>query len=189
MTTEVTEESIRNELLAQESRLALLSFDADTAWDLGSTLHSLAVNQHPGKPVYISITHMSSGLMFLARTKGVLPSRISGLDGIRNAVKCLEMSTWRASHPCGGITSPMVGDCDLTLGGWPIKVKGVEGVVAVLVVDGLGLKLGTNGFPEIIWVRHSQSSSGQVNKASLDHELILSALEVVLSKQQNAVVS
>jgi uncharacterized protein (UPF0303 family) len=166
--------------LAQEPRLTLLSFDADTAWDLGCTIRALAVEKHPGRAICISIIHASTDKpMFFARTPGVTPSQISRLEGIRNAVKCLEMSTWRAWHRFGGNKEPVGGDCDLSPGGWPIRVRGVEGIVAVLIVQGLGFQLTKDGSIETIQFTYSSGCFGSVEAASLDHELILSALNMI----------
>jgi hypothetical protein len=108
------------------------------------------------------------------------------LEGIQNAVKYLEMSTWRASQRYGGNKESVARDCNLAPGGWPIRVRGVEGIVAVLVVHGLGLKLKKDGSVEITTIEESGSrcsSVSRVHTASLDHELILNALKVVLNKQ------
>ena len=165
--------------MAQETRLTLLSFDADTAWDLGCTIRALAVEKYPGRAICISIIHASTDkLMFFARTPGVTPSQISRLEGIGNAVKYLEMSTWRASHPCGGNKESLGPDCDLSPGGWPIRVRGVEGIVAVLIVQGLGFQLTKDGSSETIQVAYG-NGFGYVHAASLDHELILSALNMI----------
>jgi uncharacterized protein (UPF0303 family) len=175
-------ESIQKELLDQEFSLALTIFDADTAWDLGCTLRALAVEQHPGKAVYISIIHAGTDKpIFFARTKGITPGQITKLEGIWNAVKCLEMSTWRADHRYGGNKESVGPNCSLTPGGWPIRVKGVEGILAVLIVHGLGLKLDSNGNAE----RTPVIGTYPVYTASLDHELILDALKIVLNRQQN----
>ena len=166
--------------MAQETRLSLLSFDADTAWDLGCTIRALAVEKYPGRAICISIIHASTDKpMFFARTPGVTPSQISRLEGIRNAVKHLEMSTWRASGQWGGYKEPVGPDCDLSPGGWPIRVRGVEGIVAVLIVLGLGFQLAEDGSFETILMTFNGGRIGNVVKASLDHELILSALNMI----------
>jgi hypothetical protein len=87
------------------------------------------------------------------------------------------MSTWRARH--GGNTEPVGRDCDLSPGGWPIRVRGVEGIVAVLIVQGLGFQLTKDGSIETVQVTSSSGCAGDVEAASLDHELILSALNMI----------
>lgn len=37
--------------------------------------------------------------LFVTHMKGMTPSQMSELDGIKNGVKQLEMSTWRARYP------------------------------------------------------------------------------------------
>ena len=69
-------------------------------------------------------------------------------------------------------------DCDLSPGGWPIRVRGVEGIVAVLIVQGLGFQLTKDGSFETIQITYGGGSYRTVN-ASADHELILSALKMV----------
>ena len=56
-------------------------------------------------------------------------------------------------------------------------VQGVEGVVTALVVHGLGLKL------EMENRKRLGCSAATTFAGSLDRELIVNALEVVLSKQ------
>jgi uncharacterized protein (UPF0303 family) len=142
-------------------------------------VRTLVVERHPNKAVCISIIHASTDKpMFFARTKGVTASQFAKLEGMRKAVKYLEMSTCRASHPFGGNTESLGPDYDLTPGGWPIRVKGVEGIVAVLLVGGLGPKRKGDEV-DITWA--SNSSTGFV--ASLDHELILDALSFFIDDQ------
>jgi hypothetical protein len=98
---------------------------------------TLVVERHSNKAVCISIIHASTDKpMFFTPTKGVTASQIAKLDGMRKAVKYLEMSTCRASHPFGGNTESLGPDYDIIPGGWPIRVKGVEGIVAELLVGG-----------------------------------------------------
>jgi len=159
----------------------LLSFDADTAWDLGSTLRTLILEQYPDRAACISITQASTDKpIFFARTKGVAAYQISKLDGIRNAVNYLEKSTWHANHRYDGNIVPMGKDCDLTPGGYPVRVRGVEAIVAVLVVQGLGRK------QEYVCVDLGPGSSTSGHAGSLDHELILEALNIVLNKQRHS---
>jgi hypothetical protein len=186
--------SCKKALLEQEPALALLSFDADTAWDIGCTLRSLAAEQHPGRRVCISIIQTSTDKpMFFTRTVGVTSSQMSRLEGIKNTVKLLEMSTWRAGHPYGGNEEPTGPDC--YPGGWPVRVRHVEGVVAVLVVHGLGYKLASDGSVETHELHYTSTSTNSdgntvscssystVKTASLDHELIIDALKIVLHQQ------
>jgi uncharacterized protein (UPF0303 family) len=186
--TQLQLNSCKKELLEQEPALALLSFDADTAWDIGYTLRGLAAEKHPGRPVCISIIQTSTNKpMFFTRTAGVTPSQMSRLEGIQNKVKLLEMSTWRAGHDFGGSEEP-TGPGQCYPGGWPVRVRQVEGVVAVLVVHGLGYKLTRDGSIETTVVHHISTDGwaygpSQVQTASLDHELIIDALKIVLNQQ------
>lgn len=133
----------------------------------------------------ISITLASTDKpMFFGHTKGVTPNQMSRVEGIKNGVQYLQMSTWRASHPYGGNTESVGPDCNLTPGhgGWPIRVRGVEGMVAVLVVHGLGPKLNVDGSVARTEVG-TENWSSSVETASLDHELILNALDIVINEK------
>lgn len=58
----------------------------------------------------------------------------------------------------------------------------MEGIVAVLVVHGLGPKLNVDGSVARTEVETGGWSSS-VETASLDHELILNALDIVINKR------
>lgn len=93
------------------------------------------------------------------------------------------MSTWHAGHAYGGNSDRGGSECDVTPGGWPIRVKGVEGVIAVLIIHGLGFKLDADGHPEVITIRLSPNHIGSAPRASLDHDLIMEALHAILAQQ------
>lgn len=71
-------------------------------------------------------------------------------------------------------------ECDLTPGGWPIIIRGVECIVAVLVINGLGPKIQNNGRDEMTDARQF----GLVEAANPDHELIVDAMKVVLGRSE-----
>jgi uncharacterized protein (UPF0303 family) len=158
----------------------LMAFNCSTIWELGSTLRTLAMKEHPDQSACIAITHANSTPLFVTHTTDAIsPAYQSEMDAIRNTVKRWEISTWRrqrllalSEHPVLELSKSQ--EYSTKGGGWPIKVKGVIGVVAVVVVTGL---YPVNG--------KSQSFNPLKYEPVKDanHELIVRALEMVLEKQ------
>jgi uncharacterized protein (UPF0303 family) len=158
----------------------LMAFNCSTVWELGSTLRALAMKEHPDQSACISITHANSTPLFVTHTTDAIsPAYQLEMDAIRNTVKRWEISTWRrqrlltlGEHPVVELSKSQ--EYSTKGGGWPIKVKGIIGVVAVVVVTGL---YPVNG--------KSQSFNPLKYEPVKDanHELIMRALEMVLEKQ------
>ena len=157
-----------------------MAFNSSTVWELGSTLRALAMKDHPDQSACISINHANSTPLFITHTSDAIsPAYLSEMDAIRNTVKRWEISTWRrqrlltlGEHPIPDLLKSQ--EYSTKGGGWPIRVKGVVGVVAVVVVTGL---YPVNG--------KSQSFNPLKYEPVKDvnHEIIVRALEMVLDKQ------
>ncbi|MCJ1355439.1 MAG: hypothetical protein MMC33_005431 [Icmadophila ericetorum] len=131
-----------------ESSLLFPSFTADTAFALGVHLRNRLHNLTP-KPASISITFAnSSQLLFHACTHpGTTPDNDIWIARKRATVLRFGKSTWyqhikfqgdeQAFAEKFGMGPEKAGDYAIHGGGVPIRVEGVEGVVAVLVVSGL----------------------------------------------------
>jgi len=120
-----------------EQLLALYSLDSDTAWDIGSTIRDLVIARYPLFPVVISITHANSDLlMFVFSHPGVKPEQIGKVQRIRNAVNHFNLPSVRCSQIWIEAERSEFQTADI--GGWPIAIRGVEGVIAVRVVHGTG---------------------------------------------------
>ena len=156
-----------------------MAFNSSTVWELGSTLRALAMKEHPDQCASISITHANSTLLFATNTTdSISPASVAEMDAIRNTTKRWEISTWRRQRLLTlGENLPESSksqEYSTKGGGWPIRVKGVIGIVAVVVVTGL---YPVNG--------KSQSFNPLKYEPMKDvnHELIVRALEIILDKQ------
>ncbi|PPQ69197.1 hypothetical protein CVT26_003637 [Gymnopilus dilepis] len=135
------------EVLAKEPQtLVFQSFTADSAWILGGILRQLSL-EHP-QPVAIRITHANGQVLFSTYTRpGTNPDSESWI-----ARKTASVFRWGTStlhlgqklrekgHKGDRLSETMVIDDSKYAchgGGFPIKVQGVEGVVAVAVISGL----------------------------------------------------
>lgn len=124
-------------------------FDAFThhdAWELGHLLHA-RLTPDP-RPVLINIT-LANGLTLYQSTtgSGITPDNERWVARKRNSVMRWGVSSWlwhckfegdeAAFAQKFGFSTEQAGNYAIHGGGVPIRVKGVEGVVAVVVVSGL----------------------------------------------------
>ncbi|KAF2230479.1 hypothetical protein EV356DRAFT_453859 [Viridothelium virens] len=134
---------------ATEAALTLPSFTADTAWDLGTRLRTRLLALAPSSAVVISISLANSAqLLFhsVTRPGGVTPDNEVWVARKRATVLRWGRSTWwmRRKYLEDGEFLRRTGlgeqrgyEYAIHGGGFPIRVKGVEGVVGVVVVSGL----------------------------------------------------
>ena len=128
-----------------DSSLVFPSFDSTTAWALGSLLRTRLLTH--ANPTCISINLANTTPLFYAATKpGTTPDNTSWVQRKQRSVLRFGCSTWFLSNKFGGDEGAFaakyglgerVGDYAIHGGGWPVRVRGVEGVVAVVVVSGL----------------------------------------------------
>jgi len=136
-----------DELDRIDSTLLFPTFTSETAWALGSLLRARLL-PHP-QPVVIDITlSQNQHTLFRATThSGTTPDNDCWVTRKRNTVLRFGKSTWymqvkMQGDEAGfarkfGIGPERAGEFAIHGGGWPVRVRGVEGVVAVVVVSGL----------------------------------------------------
>lgn len=162
----------------------LLSFSTAAAWELGSTLRALALKEYPDQSACIAITHANNVPLFVAHTgDGASPAYVAEIEAIKNSVRKWEIASWRrqrllilGERPENGESAATTKSAEYSLkgGGWPIRVRGVLGVVAYVVVVGL---YPVGGKPQ----NFNPLKYGP--PTDVNHELVVKALEVVLDKQ------
>lgn len=137
-------------IAAQEERCVFPHFTADTAWELGTRLRARLQRASP-KPAVVNITLAAhSQLLFHCATRrGTSADNDTWVARKRAAVL-----RWHASTLClhtmfnGSeaafrdtfLLGERAGDYAIHGGGFPVKVKDVEGVVGVIVVSGLTMQ-------------------------------------------------
>ena len=137
-------------IAAQEERCVFPHFTADTAWELGTRLRARLQRASP-KPAVVNITLAAhSQLLFHCATR----RGTSADNDTWVARKCAAVLRWHASTLClhtmfnGSeaafrdtfLLGERAGDYAIHGGGFPVKVKDVEGVVGVIVVSGLTMQ-------------------------------------------------
>ncbi|KAL8383311.1 hypothetical protein RB595_006859 [Gaeumannomyces hyphopodioides] len=128
----------------------LASFTAEDAWELGHLLYArLLPFANQGRPTLISIALANSGqVVFQAAVgSGTAPDNESWVARKRATVLRWGCSTWLLHCKYRGdeelfrfkfaLGPEQAGRYAIHGGGVPIRVRGVEGVVAVVVVSGL----------------------------------------------------
>jgi len=109
------------------------------------------------------------------------PAYVAEAEGIRNSVKRWEISSWRRQRLLtlseGKEYETKATEYSSKGGGWPLRVRGVMGVVATIVVTGLYSVAGRGqGFNPLKYDRPTD----------VNHELVVKGLEMVLDKQKNS---
>ncbi|KAF9242030.1 hypothetical protein BU15DRAFT_72961 [Melanogaster broomeanus] len=142
----LTADSIR----LQEDQCILPSFDSNVAWELGNIIRTNCKQRFPW-PAVIYIAHANSNQMLFFATSGpgTLPDNMHwvkrkeavvlrwGVSTMRMelAIKEPGKSAQQSLKDRFEIADPSIYGCHG--GGFPVKVKGVEGVVGVIVVSGV----------------------------------------------------
>lgn len=155
-----------NDILSQEKGLTLPRFTADDAFDIGVRLRNRlrSLSEQPAV-VNIALANGNNLLFHAASRSGVLPDNDLWVARKRKTVLRWGVSSWYMHNKMAGDESAfaakyMLGDrageyaSELLLpppasaalqpltqpvhgGGVPVRVQGVEGIVAVIVVSGL----------------------------------------------------
>lgn len=131
---------------AQEGELVFPHFTADDAWTLGLALRERLVKSTE-KPVVINISLANSNqLLFHTATRGTQLDNDIWVARKRKTVLRWGVSTWYMHVKMTGdegrfrdkyALGDRAGEYAIHGGGVPVRVKGVEGVVAVAVVSGM----------------------------------------------------
>ncbi|PNS15208.1 hypothetical protein CAC42_8209 [Sphaceloma murrayae] len=133
-------------LLLQEQQLTLPSFTATTAWSLGNLLRTTLLPQPRPTVIHISLVSHPTQTLFHVALPGTVPDNEIWVARKARTVRRFGRSTWYMHHKYEGSEKlfaeknglgDAAGDYAIHGGGWPIRVKGVEGVVGVIVVSGL----------------------------------------------------
>ncbi|KAF6830282.1 duf967 domain protein [Colletotrichum plurivorum] len=138
------------ELKKDGDSFTLSAFTAEDAFELGHLLHArLLPHARAGKPTVVSIALANSQqiLFQTAVGSGSLPDNETWVQRKRASVLRWGASTWLLHNKFAGdearfaalfgMGAEQAGRYAIHGGGVPIRVKGVEGVVAVVVVSGL----------------------------------------------------
>ncbi|OTA58344.1 hypothetical protein K449DRAFT_385748 [Hypoxylon sp. EC38] len=127
----------------------LESFTVEDAWELGHLLYARLLPFSAQKPTLISISLANSGqvLFQCAVGSGTAPDNEIWVQRKRNTVLRFGTSTWfqhckyagdeEAFKAKFGMSPEQAEKYAIHGGAVPIRVKGVEGIVAVVVVSGL----------------------------------------------------
>ncbi|KFG82805.1 DUF967 domain protein [Metarhizium anisopliae] len=126
----------------------LTSFTAEDAWELGHLLHARLLPFTPSRPALISISLANGSVVYQSATgPGITPDNSVWVARKRATVLRFGVSSWLMGRRFEGdevafaakfgLGPDKSGEYAIHGGGVPIKVRGVEGVVAVVVVSGL----------------------------------------------------
>ncbi|KAI1775346.1 hypothetical protein F4818DRAFT_416351 [Hypoxylon cercidicola] len=127
----------------------LETFTVEDAWELGHLLYARLLPFSPEKPTLISISLANSGqvLFQCAVGSGTMPDNELWVQRKRNTVLRFGSSTWlqhckyagdeEAFRAKFGMSQEQAAKYAIHGGAVPIRVKGVEGIVAVVIVSGL----------------------------------------------------
>ncbi|KAI0876156.1 hypothetical protein GGS24DRAFT_452760 [Hypoxylon argillaceum] len=126
----------------------LATFTAADAWELGHLLYARLLPLSAAQPTVISVATAQGHVLFQAAAgAGTTPDNDAWVRRKRGAVLRFGVSSWflqcRFAGDEGafrrkfGFSEDKAGEYAIHGGGVPIKVEGVEGIVAVVVVSGL----------------------------------------------------
>jgi uncharacterized protein (UPF0303 family) len=129
-----------------DASLVFEHFTTNDAWELGSALRNRLMAFPIPVVINISLANQNQTLFHTCTHPGVMPDNDSWVSRKRKTVLRWGCSTWYMHCKFGGDEVAFrekyglgnnAGDYAIHGGGVPIRVTGVEGVVAVVVVSGL----------------------------------------------------
>lgn len=129
-----------------DQSLTFPEFTSQTAWTLGSQLRTRLLAFAKPTVIDISLAHGNHCLFHATTHSGTNPDNDSWVTRKRNTVLRFGVSTWYMHNKFVGDETAFAvkyalgtraGEYAIHGGGWPVRVRGVEGVVAVIVVSGL----------------------------------------------------
>jgi uncharacterized protein (UPF0303 family) len=136
-----------DQIIAQESSIILDHFTADDAFEIGTSIRN-RLRALSSKPAVVNIALANSNqlLYHAASNPGVLPDNDIWVARKRKTVLRFGVSSWWMHNKMEGdetgfankyVLGESAGEYAIHGGGVPVRVNGVEGVVAVIVVSGL----------------------------------------------------
>lgn len=135
------------ELKADGDSFTLDAFTVEDAWALGSLLRSRLLPFPTATVISIALANQSQVVFQCVTGSGVMPDNETWVQRKRNSVLRWGCSTWflhckyagdeAAFKAKFGMSEEQAGKYAIHGGAVPIRVSGVEGVVAVVVVSGL----------------------------------------------------
>ncbi|KAK5110460.1 hypothetical protein LTR62_005811 [Meristemomyces frigidus] len=129
-----------------DSTLTFPSFTAQTAWTLGVALRNKLLAFPKPCVIDISLAHGNHCLFHATTHPGTTIDNDHWVSRKRNTVLRWGQSTWYAHNKFSGgeaafaakfALGARAGEYAIHGGGWPVRVTGVAGLVAVVVVSGL----------------------------------------------------
>ncbi|KAI0922100.1 hypothetical protein AcW1_004107 [Taiwanofungus camphoratus] len=159
-------------IAAEEERCVFTRFTAETAWQLGSLIRA-RLQRASQRPAVVNITLANSDqLLFHAATgSGTGPDNDQWVARKRRAVLRWGVSTWALHNKHKGDEAafaakfqlgPRGGEYAIHGGGFPVRVKGVEGVVGVIVVSGLTMQEDHEVIVEVVEEYLKKVASGEI---------------------------
>ena len=129
-----------------DNSLTFPAFTAQTAWALGSALRTKIVQFSKPTVIDITLAHGDHCLFHCTTHSGTTPDNDNWVARKRRTVLRWGHSTWYMHNQFGGdevvfatkfALGQEAGKYAIHGGGWPVRVRGVEVIVAVVVVSGL----------------------------------------------------
>ncbi|KAJ7064924.1 hypothetical protein C8F01DRAFT_1128776 [Mycena amicta] len=134
------------QIAAVEAALVFPEFTADTAWQIGNALRTRLLEFPTPAVVNIALANLNQLLFHTVTRSGTQPDNDLWVARKRKTVLRWGYSTWYMRNKFDGeedkfaakyMLGESAGEYAIHGGGFPIRVKGVEGIVAVVVVSGL----------------------------------------------------
>ncbi|KAI0966108.1 hypothetical protein F4678DRAFT_307204 [Xylaria arbuscula] len=135
------------EAVKETSTFTLSAFTTEDAWELGHLLYARLLPYEKPTLISIALANSQHVLFQAAVGAGTAPDNALWVQRKRNAVLRFGASTWElhckyegneeAFRNKFGMSEDVAGTYAIHGGGVPIRVAGVEGIVAVVVVSGL----------------------------------------------------
>ncbi|VDC07981.1 unnamed protein product [Peniophora sp. CBMAI 1063] len=150
-----------------EQALTLTTFTADDVWEIGTALRERLLAFQGPAVVNITLANSNQLLFHTATRSGTQADNDTWVARKRATVLRFGHSTWYMHNKNNGdesafaakyVLGERAGNYAIHGGGWPVRVKGVEGVVGVIVVSGL--------------------------KQEEDHQVIVEVLKEIVKKQE-----
>jgi uncharacterized protein (UPF0303 family) len=135
-----------DEIALIDKTLFFPTFTSHTAWQVGSQLRTKLLAFSKPTVIDISLAHGHHCLFHAVTHSGTAPDNDSWVSRKRNTVLRFGCSTWYMHNKFKGdelafaskfALGSQAGEYAIHGGGFPVRVQGVEGVVAVIVVSGL----------------------------------------------------